>query len=113
DLQPKAFLVKSTVRSYLGGAAVTAVDTKVWNKYLSHTDCCLDSPSTSCLTSVIFRKANFQQIGNDLATFEIGKNSPALATQHSSSDDRQQPKDYSDFPHLADSILNNDGKLKF
>ena len=34
------------------GAAVTAVETKVWNKYLSHTDCCLDSPSTSCLTSV-------------------------------------------------------------
>lgn len=34
------------------GAAVTAVDTKVWNKYLSHTDCCLDSPSTNCLTSV-------------------------------------------------------------
>lgn len=34
------------------GAAVTAVDTKVWNKNLCHTDCCLDSPSTSCLTSV-------------------------------------------------------------
>ena len=34
------------------GAAVTAFDTKAWNKYLSHTDCCLDSPSTSCLTSV-------------------------------------------------------------
>ena len=29
-----------------------AIITKVWNKYLSHTDCCLDSPSTSCLTSV-------------------------------------------------------------
>ena len=60
-----------------------------------------------------FKLVDFQQIGNDLATFEIDKNSPSSATQHSSSDDRQQPKDYSDFPHLADSILNNDGKLKF
>ena len=31
---------------------MTAVETKVWNNYLSHTDYCLDSPSTSCLTSV-------------------------------------------------------------
>ncbi|CAH3175129.1 unnamed protein product [Porites evermanni] len=119
DLQTTVSLVKSTlltskadgtVRSYLGGAAVTAVETKVWNKYLSHTDCCLDSPSTSCLTSA--KLVHFQQIGNDLATLEIDKNSPSSATQHSSSDDRPQPKDYSDFPHLSDSILNDDEKLK-
>ena len=34
------------------GAVVTAVSAKVWDKYLSHTDCCLDSPSSTCLTSV-------------------------------------------------------------
>lgn len=56
---------------------------------------------------------DFQQIGNDLATFEIDKNSPSSAPQNSSSDDRQQPKDYSDFPHLSHSILNDDEKLKF
>ena len=34
------------------GAAVTAFNSKVWDKYLSRTDCCLDSPSSTCLTSV-------------------------------------------------------------
>ena len=62
---------------------------------------------------VRLKLVDFQQIGNDLATFEIDKNSPSSATQHSSSDDRQQPKDYSDFLHLSDSILNDDEKLKF
>ena len=34
------------------GAAVTAVGAKVWDKYLSRKDCCLDSLSSTCLTSV-------------------------------------------------------------
>ena len=42
-----------------------------------------------------FRKtklADFERVDNDLATFEIGKNSPSSDVQHN---DLQQPKDYS------------------
>ena len=53
------------------------------------------------------------QIDNDLATFEIGKNPPSSDAQHKSSDDRQQPKYYSEFPDLSNSILNDDEKVKF
>ena len=52
-------------------------------------------------------------VGNDLATFEIGTNYPSSATQPSSSDDQRQPKDYSEFPDLSGSILNDDERLKF
>ena len=49
----------------------------------------------------IFRRtklADFERVDNDLATFEIGKNSPSSDARHdNSSDDRQQPKDYSEF----------------
>ena len=31
------------------GAAVTAISSQVWDKYLSHKNCCLDSSSTSCV----------------------------------------------------------------
>ena len=34
------------------GAAVTAISLQVWDKYLSHKNCCLDSSSTSCVTTV-------------------------------------------------------------
>ena len=34
------------------GAAVTAISSQVWDKYLSHKNCCLDSSSTSCVTTV-------------------------------------------------------------
>ena len=34
------------------GAAVTAISSQVWDKYLSHKNCCLDSSSTSRVTSV-------------------------------------------------------------
>ena len=34
------------------GAAVTAISSKVWDKYLGHKNCCLDSSSTTCVTSV-------------------------------------------------------------
>ena len=34
------------------GAAVIAISTQVWDKYLSHKSCCLDSSSTSRVTSV-------------------------------------------------------------
>ena len=34
------------------GAAVTALGAKVWDKYLSRKDCCLDSLLSTCLTSV-------------------------------------------------------------
>ena len=34
------------------GAAVTAISSQVWDKYLSHQNCCLDSSSTSRVTSV-------------------------------------------------------------
>ena len=33
-------------------AAVTAISSQVWDKYLSHKNCCLDSSSTSCVTTV-------------------------------------------------------------
>ena len=49
----------------------------------------------------IFRRtklADFERVDNDLATFEISKNSPSSDAQHNSSDDRQQPKYYSEFP---------------
>ena len=64
----------------------------------------------------IFRRtklADFERVDNDLATFEIGKNSPSSDAQHNSSDDLQQPKDYSVFPDLSNSILNDDEKVKF
>ena len=64
----------------------------------------------------IFRRtklADFERVDNDLATFEIGKNSPSSDGQHYSSDDRQQPKDYSEFPDLSNSVLNDDEKVKF
>ena len=38
---------------------------------------------------------DFEQIGNDLASFEIGKNYPSSGRQPNSSDDRRQAKDYS------------------
>ena len=57
--------------------------------------------------------ADFERVDNDLATFEIDKNPPSLDAQHNSSDDRQQPKDYSEFPDLSNSILNDDRKVKF
>ena len=44
---------------------------------------------------------------------KLAKNSPSLDAQHNSSDDRQQPKDYSEFPDLSNSILNDDEKGKF
>ena len=34
------------------GAAVTAISSQVWDKYLSHKNCCLDSSSTSCVTTI-------------------------------------------------------------
>ena len=34
------------------GAAVAAISSQVWDKYLSHKSCCLDSSSTSRVTSV-------------------------------------------------------------
>ena len=34
------------------GAAITAISSKVWDKYLSHINCCLVSSSTSCVTTV-------------------------------------------------------------
>ena len=64
----------------------------------------------------IFRKsklADFERVDNDLATFEIGKNSPSSDAQRNSSDDRQQPKDYSEFSDLSNSTLNDDEKVKF
>ena len=64
----------------------------------------------------IFRRtklADFERVDNDLATFEISKNSPSSDAQHNSSDDRQQPKYYSEFPDLSNSILNDDEKVKF
>ena len=64
----------------------------------------------------IFRRtklADCERVDNDLATFEIGKNSPSSDAQHNSSDDRQQPKYYSEFPDLLNSILNDDEKVKF
>ena len=64
----------------------------------------------------IFRRtklADFERVDNDVATFEIGKNSPSSDAQHNSSDDLQQPKDYSEFPDLSNSILNDDEKVKF
>ena len=64
----------------------------------------------------IFRRtklADCERVDNDLATFEIGKNSPSSDAQHNSSDDLQQPKDYSEFPDLSNSILNDDEKVKF
>ena len=64
----------------------------------------------------IFRStklADFERVDNDLATFEIGKNSPSSDAQRNSSDDRQQPKYYSEFPDLSNSILNDDEKVKF
>ena len=36
-----------------------------------------------------------------------------MDTQRNSSDDRQQPKDYSEFPDLSNSILNDDERVKF
>ena len=57
----------------------------------------------------IFRRtklADFERVDNDLATFEIGKTSISSDAQHNSSDDLQQPKDYSEFPDLSNSILN-------
>ena len=56
--------------------------------------------------------ADFERVDDDLTPFEIGKNSPSYA-EHNSSDDRQQPKDYSEFPDLSNSILNDDEKVKF
>ena len=64
----------------------------------------------------IFRRtklADFERVDNDLATFEIGKNSPSSDAQRNSSDDRQQPKDYSEFPDFSNNILNDDEKVKF
>ena len=64
----------------------------------------------------IFRRtklADFEHVDNDLATFEIVKNSPSSDAQHNSSDDLQQPKDYSESPDLSNSILNDDEKVKF
>ena len=64
----------------------------------------------------IFRRtklADFERVDNDLATFEIGRNSPSLDAQCNSSDDRQQPKDYSEFPDFSNNILNDDEKVKF
>ena len=57
--------------------------------------------------------ADFERVDNDLATFEIGKNSPSSDAQHNSLDDGQQPKYYSEFPDLSNSILNDDEKVKF
>ena len=34
------------------GAAITAISSQVWDKYPSHKNCCLDSSSTSRVTSV-------------------------------------------------------------
>ena len=56
---------------------------------------------------------NFERVGNDLATFEIGKNSPSPDAQHNSLHDLQQPKDYSEFPDLWNTILNDDENVKF
>ena len=64
----------------------------------------------------IFRRtklADFERVDNDLATFEIGKNFSSSDAQHYFSDDRQQPKDYSEFPDLSSSILNDDEKVQF
>ena len=64
----------------------------------------------------IFRRtklADFEHVDNDLATFEIVKNSPSSDAQHNSSDDLQQPKEYSESPDLSNSILNDDEKVKF
>ena len=57
--------------------------------------------------------ADFERVDNDLATFETGGNSPSADAQCNSSDDRQQPKDYSECPDLSNSILNDDEKVKF
>ena len=56
--------------------------------------------------------ADFERVDHDVATFEIGKNSPSSDAQHNSLDDGQQPK-YSEFPDLSNSILNDDEKVKF
>ena len=64
----------------------------------------------------IFRRtklADFERVDNDVATFEIGRNSTSSDAQHNSSNDMQQPKDYSEFPDLSNSILNDDEKVKF
>ena len=57
--------------------------------------------------------ADFERVDNDLATSETGKNSPSSDARHNSSDDRQQPKYYSEFPDLSNSILNDDVKVKY
>ena len=39
----------NSYRAFLDtGAAVTAISSKVWDKYLCHQNCCLDPSSTSC-----------------------------------------------------------------
>ena len=45
--------------------------------------------------------ADFERVDNDLATFEIGKNSISSDAQHNSSDDTQQPQDYSAFCRIV------------
>ena len=70
------------------------------------------NPSTQPVK--IFRRtklADFECLDNDLAAFEIVKTSPSSDAQHNSSDDRQQPKYYSEFPDLSNSILNVDEKV--
>ena len=56
---------------------------------------------------------DFERVDNDLATFEIGKKSISSDAQHNSSDVQQQPKDYSEFPDLSNSILNDNERVKF
>jgi len=62
--------------------------------------------------------ADFEQIENDLATFEIcderQSNMCEVKTGPSASGCQRQPQDdYSEFPDLSDSVLNEDEKVKF
>ena len=58
------------------GAAVTAISSQVWDKYLSHQNCCLDSSSNSSVTTVsgsplsVLGKAWLNFIKSDVFPFE-------------------------------------------
>ena len=84
-------------------------------KAFSHATIPVRMVNPSAQTVTIFRgtkRADFERVDNDLATFDIGKNSPSADAQHNSSDDLQQPKDYSEFPDLSNSILSDDEKVE-
>ncbi|KAL9976989.1 hypothetical protein ACROYT_G014344 [Oculina patagonica] len=121
------------------GAAVTAVNANVWNKYLKNTHSNLSSSNSEIVTTVngcplkllgkalvkfvinptakpikIYRRTrlgDFEEVDSSIGTFELNSMQHSNSSPSSTTDNSQ--RDYSDLPDLSDSALSDSDKVKF